>query len=281
MIAYYKFNQGFVNGNNTSVTSLADASGNSYNGNLNNFTLIGTTSNWASGGGVTAGVVCGVLPAATSSISNLSICPSALPYTWNGLNFTAAGTQTKTGLTNAAGCDSTATLNLTVKSTSSSTANLTICANQLPYSWNGLSFTAAGTKTKTGLTNSANCDSSATLNLTVNAAPVINTEPTNLGVCNNGSGSFTVAATGNGTLNYLWQIMQVGTNTWVSAVGGSFVGNTYTTNTLSLTSISNAYNGAKIRCLVNDVCNQTDTSVTVVISIGSVSIITHPANATV
>jgi hypothetical protein len=48
----------------------------------------------------------------TSSTTNLSIPSSQLPYTWNGLTFTAAGTQTDT-LTNAAGCDSLATLNLT------------------------------------------------------------------------------------------------------------------------------------------------------------------------
>ena len=107
----------------------------------------------------------------SSSTTNLSICPSALPYSWNGLTFTAAGTQTKTGLTNAAGCDSSATLNLTVKSNSSSTTNLSICPSALPYSWNGLTFTAAGTQTKTGLTNAAGCDSSATLNLTVNTKP--------------------------------------------------------------------------------------------------------------
>ena len=50
----------------------------------------------------------------TSSTTNLSICPSQLPYTWNGLIFTAADTKTKTGLTNAAGCDSSATLVLSV-----------------------------------------------------------------------------------------------------------------------------------------------------------------------
>ncbi len=103
----------------------------------------------------------------TSSTTNLSICSSALPYSWNGLTFTATGSQTKTGLTNNVGCDSSATLNLTVNQTSSSTTNLSVCSNQLPYSWNGLTFTAAGSQTKTGLTNNAGCDSSATLNLTI------------------------------------------------------------------------------------------------------------------
>ncbi|MFN5025174.1 MAG: hypothetical protein ACK5HJ_05440, partial [Bacteroidota bacterium] len=58
-------------------------------------------------------------------------------------------------------------MNLTIKSTSSSTTNVSICPSDLPYVWNGLTFTAAGTQTKTGLTNAVGCDSSATLNLTV------------------------------------------------------------------------------------------------------------------
>ena len=116
----------------------------------------------------------------TSSTSNLSICPSQLPYSWNGLTFTTAGSQTKTGLTNSLGCDSSATLNLTVKTNTSSTTNLSICPSQLPYSWNGLSFTAAGSQTKTGLTNSQGCDSSATLNLTVKTNT---SSTTNLSIC--------------------------------------------------------------------------------------------------
>ncbi len=116
----------------------------------------------------------------SSSNTNLSICDNLLPYTWNGLTFNGAGTQTKTGLTNAAGCDSSATLNLSVKSTSTSTSNLAICPSALPYSWNGLTFTASGTQTKTGLTNAAGCDSSATLNLTVKS---ISTSSNNLAIC--------------------------------------------------------------------------------------------------
>ncbi|MFN4972417.1 MAG: FG-GAP-like repeat-containing protein, partial [Bacteroidota bacterium] len=122
----------------------------------------------------------GLVKVPTSSTSNLSICPSALPYVWNGLTFTAAGTQTKTGLTNAVGCDSSATLNLTIKSTSSSTTNVSICPSDLPYVWNGLTFTAAGTQTKTGFTNAVGCDSSATLNLTVKST---SSSTTNVSIC--------------------------------------------------------------------------------------------------
>jgi len=118
----------------------------------------------------------------TFSITNLSICANALPYSWNGLIFSAAGSQTKTGFVNSKGCDSIATLNLTVKTATSSTTNLSICASALPYSWNGLIFTSAGTQTKTGLINSQGCDSSATLILKVGA--VATTNPISLSGCN-------------------------------------------------------------------------------------------------
>jgi hypothetical protein len=102
---------------------------------------------------------------ATSSSSSASVCPSALPYQWNGSNYTASGVYTFTA-TNAVGCDSTVTLNLTVKSNSSSSTSPTVCAASLPYSWNGVSYTASGVYTFS-TSNAAGCDSVATLNLTV------------------------------------------------------------------------------------------------------------------
>lgn len=49
LLAYYQFNQGFAAADNTTVTSLDDATGNGNNGTLNNFTLNGETSNWLGG----------------------------------------------------------------------------------------------------------------------------------------------------------------------------------------------------------------------------------------
>jgi len=114
----------------------------------------------------------------TTSVNTLSICPSSLPYTWNGLTFTSAGTKTA-HLINSVGCDSAATLILTVKAISTSTTSLTICSSSLPYTWNGLTFTGAGTLTA-HLTNSVGCDSAATLILTVNP---ITTSTTTVSIC--------------------------------------------------------------------------------------------------
>jgi sugar lactone lactonase YvrE len=105
----------------------------------------------------------------TTSSTSLGVCQSALPYSWHGLTFNAAGTQTA-HLTNSHGCDSAATLVLTVNTPSTSSNSQTICQTSLPYSWNGLTFAAAGTQTA-HLTNSGGCDSAATLILTVNPKP--------------------------------------------------------------------------------------------------------------
>ncbi len=102
----------------------------------------------------------------TTSTTNTSICSSALPYTWNSLTFNTAGSQTA-HFTNYGGCDSAATLNLTVNSASTSITNISICSSALPYTWNSLTFNAAGSQTA-HFTNASGCDSAATLNLTVN-----------------------------------------------------------------------------------------------------------------
>jgi hypothetical protein len=46
LIAYYNFNDGIPNGNNTAITTVADRTGNGNNGTLNNFTLTGMSSNF-------------------------------------------------------------------------------------------------------------------------------------------------------------------------------------------------------------------------------------------
>ncbi len=104
----------------------------------------------------------------SSSITSISLCPSELPYIWNGLTFTLASTKTAT-LTNKVGCDSLATLQLTLRPVSSSNTNLTICPSDLPYRWNGLLFNNGGTQIA-HLLNTFGCDSSATLNLTIKQA---------------------------------------------------------------------------------------------------------------
>jgi hypothetical protein len=97
-------------------------------------------------------------------------CSNQLPFVWNGINVTAGGPSAATFTTlNSAGCDSVVTLNLTVNNTSAYTDYDTVCASQLPYTWNGISVTAGGSNAASlTLTNVAGCDSVVTLNLMVN-----------------------------------------------------------------------------------------------------------------
>ncbi|HLF45877.1 MAG TPA: T9SS type B sorting domain-containing protein, partial [Chitinophagaceae bacterium] len=111
-----------------------------------------------------------VNPTSTST-TNIAICSNQLPFVWNANNYNTSGTYSVT-LQNAGGCDSVATINLTVNDTTASTTNSTICSNDLPYNWNGNSYSAAGTYTVT-LVNTNGCDSVATLNLTVNRSPLL------------------------------------------------------------------------------------------------------------
>ena len=100
-----------------------------------------------------------------SSSSAISVCPSELPYSWNGLTFSNAGTQTAT-LQSIGGCDSLATLTLSLNTTYNETETISICSNESPYLWNGLSFSSSSNQTIT--LNSINgCDSIVTLNLNV------------------------------------------------------------------------------------------------------------------
>jgi hypothetical protein len=99
------------------------------------------------------------------SITNVTVCSSQMPYVWNGNTYQDQGTHTVT-LTSAAGCDSLATLVLTVNKSTSSNTVLSIIPDELPYTWNNINITKSGTYTSI-LTNAIGCDSTATLVLTV------------------------------------------------------------------------------------------------------------------
>lgn len=60
LVSYYKFNQGFDNTNNATITALTDEF-NLNNGTLTNFSLNGTNSNWKAGSIITTGVTCSLL----------------------------------------------------------------------------------------------------------------------------------------------------------------------------------------------------------------------------
>jgi gliding motility-associated-like protein len=116
-----------------------------------------------------------------TSMATLVLCSNQLPATWNGIAIPVGSTSnpafTTYTTTNAAGCDSTVTLNLNISPSVTSTVSLALCPGQLPITWNGVTIPAGSASnpafTTYTTTNVAGCDSIVTLNLTIN--PSINT----------------------------------------------------------------------------------------------------------
>jgi gliding motility-associated-like protein len=106
----------------------------------------------------------------TSATLNILSCGS---YTFHCQTYTTAGVYSQV-ISNAEGCDSIVTINLTISSNSFSTTSVSSCNN---YSWNNNSYTLSGIYVDT-LTASTGCDSIATLNLTINTVSVSNINQT-------------------------------------------------------------------------------------------------------
>ncbi|RYY40483.1 MAG: T9SS type A sorting domain-containing protein [Chitinophagaceae bacterium] len=169
--------------------------------------------------------------AATASSATTSVCPGSFPYTWNGVVFNSAGSQV-VHYTNAAGCDSAATLIVTMKPASTSTSSQTICSGALPYSWNGLTFTAAGSQTA-HLLNSVGCDSAATLTLAVNAAPgSVTAAASSTSICAGSSINLTSSSTGSGApVTVFSENFNAATNNWTktnTTTGGNATASAWT-----------------------------------------------------
>lgn len=101
----------------------------------------------------------------TNDQENITICSADLPYSWHGLQLTNAGNYSDT-LQNVNGCDSIINLNLSVISNVGAGTNLSICASDLPYAWQGQSLTATGIYYDT-LQNVAGCDSIISIDFSV------------------------------------------------------------------------------------------------------------------
>ncbi len=120
-----------------------------------------------------------VLPTPQTTL-DISIC-NGESYAVGSSTYSAAGTYTDV-LTAANGCDSTVTLNLTVLPTPQTSLNIAICQGE-SYSVGNSSYTTPGVFTNV-LTAANGCDSTVTLNLTVNPIPVTNITAS---ICNGGS----------------------------------------------------------------------------------------------
>ncbi|HYG49683.1 MAG TPA: T9SS type A sorting domain-containing protein, partial [Flavobacteriales bacterium] len=112
-------------------------------------------------GGLTDIFVAQYQPACTPTDSTITTS-ACNDYTLNSTTYTSSGVYTQL-LTNAAGCDSTITLNLTINLETDSTIAASSCDS---YTLNSTTYTSSGIYTQL-LTNAAGCDSTITLNLTI------------------------------------------------------------------------------------------------------------------
>ena len=123
----------------------------------------------------------------TSSFDDVTACES---FDWNGETYTSGGVYTFETL-GSNGCDSIATLNLTINNGTSSFDEVTVSEN---FDWNGETYTSGGVYTFETI-GSNGCDSIATLNLTfLGQSPFTGIS---VETVDNSSGAFT-----NGELTY-------------------------------------------------------------------------------
>jgi len=88
-------------------------------------------------------------------------------YTWiDGITYVSSNNTATFTITNAVGCDSIVTLNLTIGNSTTGVDNITACDS---YTWiDGVTYTASNNSATHTLTNSVGCDSIVTLNLMLN-----------------------------------------------------------------------------------------------------------------
>jgi PDZ domain-containing secreted protein len=103
----------------------------------------------------------------TNSNTGTDVITACDSYTWiDGIAYTASNNTATQILTNAAGCDSTVTLDLTITNSNTGTDVITACDS---YTWiDGIAYTASNNSATHILTNAAGCDSIVTLDLTIN-----------------------------------------------------------------------------------------------------------------
>lgn len=157
-----------------------------------------------------------------------------------------------------------------------SSAFLTL-ANSAPYSGvTSATLTVANTTAAMSgdlfqcvISNGAPPDATtAPVSLTVRAPPTITTQPSNQTANPNGSATFSVTATGSGTLSYRW-----------SKDGADIAG--ATSATLALTNIQAGNAGAYSVAVTNEAGTATSRAATLAVTAGAPTIITQPVGQTV
>jgi hypothetical protein len=109
-----------------------------------------------------------IIHSSTTSSLSQTACDA---YAWNGRTYDQSGVYTYR-TQNTFGCDSVATLSLTVNRASTSSSDINACSQ---YTWNGQTFTQSGTYDYQ-TTNVHGCDSIATLRLNIYQPDVVTSQ---------------------------------------------------------------------------------------------------------
>ncbi|MCT4581174.1 MAG: T9SS type A sorting domain-containing protein, partial [Flavobacteriales bacterium] len=164
-------------------------------------------------------------------------------FTWiDGNTYTTSNNTATYTLTNAAGCDSIVTLNLTINNTYGT--DIQSACNS--FTWiDGNTYTTSNNTATHTLTNAAGCDSIVTLNLTINSL-------TNLGITSNS----TTIMTSNMNATYQWLdcdnnydiILGETSSSFTASINGNYAveltenGCTDTTNCITINSVGTLEN---------------------------------------
>lgn len=152
---------------NPAVTSNITATAcNNYNWNGTNYTTSGIYSHTYTAANGCDSIV-NLMLTVNHTVNNTVNATACDSYTWNNQTYTTSGFYTMTFAGAASnGCDSVAHLSLTINNSAATTLNASACNS---YTWNGATYTTAGSYTQ-NLRTVNNCDSIVTLNLTLNQA---------------------------------------------------------------------------------------------------------------
>jgi hypothetical protein len=132
--------------------------------------------------------------------------------TWSPalINNMASGTYTFTPNSGGSACVGNATMDVVIKPLSQEMELISICSEELPYTWNNITINAGGTSAATYVTTAANgCDSIVTLNLSV----LTNTNPS-VNISANPSGVVSVGTSVTFTANVIDGIGSTPTFQW-------------------------------------------------------------------
>lgn len=197
---YYRFNQGFIDYNNSLETTLIDVSGNGRNGQLNNFALTGNNSNWVASGSTNTGTCTNFTPPTAPITGTTSLCIGATSTLlnsitgglWSSSNISVATINTNTGLVTAVGAGTTT---ITYRTECGAISTATITVNPKPT----VTIAALGSTTVCpgkGVALSATAPSGSTYQWFRDG--VVISGAVNLGYIGTVSGSYTSVVTNNG-----------------------------------------------------------------------------------